>query len=265
MKNPFFFKRHAMGDIICLRVFEDEERSWSDNNARCITQVKTYARQRKISKSHASSWSSQVPRALREGESGAGPRTVAGGCAGGARRGSGRRCRRLWWKDVEVVHGGFGGKGRPRALGSGERGGARRVDGDDGAPWRDLDLGVLGCSSSALIRSVTILMGGERMGGRRRSRRTAEMDGIAVRVATRTVVGTGGRAVVDLGGDGQVGRREDGDDHHNRRRPPVVAVIAAGAKVARVLRRAGPPPDRRRRGVVRGDRRRQWTGVGGGG
>ena len=207
MKNPFFFKRHAMGGIVCLRVFEDEERSWSDNNARCITQVKTYARQRKISKSHASSWSSQVPRALREGESGAGPRTVAGGCAGGARRGSGRRCRRLWWKDVEVVHGGFGGKGRPRALGSGERGGARRVDGNDGAPWRDLDLGVLGCSSSALIRSVTILMGGERMGGRRRSRWTAEMDGIAVRVATRTVVGTGGRA-----GGGRSRRRRAGGE-----------------------------------------------------
>jgi len=123
------------------------------------------------------------------------------------------------------------------------------VDGDDGAPWRDLGLGVLGCSSSALIRSVTILVGGERMGGRRRSRWTAEMDGVAVRVATRTVVGTGGRAVVDLGSGGRVGRREDGDGHHNRRRPPVVAVIAAGAKVARVLRRAGPPPDQRRRGT----------------
>jgi len=26
MKNPFFFKRHAMGGIACLQVFEDEER-----------------------------------------------------------------------------------------------------------------------------------------------------------------------------------------------------------------------------------------------
>ena len=251
MKNPFFFKRHAMGGIVCLRVFEDEERSWSDNNARCITQVKTYARQRKISKSHASSWS-KVPRALREGESGAGPRMgparrAEGGCAGGARRGSERT----------LVEGRRGCPRRIQEKGTPSRSqvrGARRrmpfVDGDDGAPWRDLGLGVLGCSSSALIRSVTILVGGERMGGRRRSRWTAEMDGVAVRVATRTVVGTGGRAVVDLGGGGRVGRREDGDDHHNRRRPPVVAVIAAGAKVARVLRRAGPPPDQRRRGAV---------------
>mgnify|MGYP006198867167 FL=1 len=244
MKNPFFFKRHAMGGIVCLRVFEDEERSWSDNNARCITQVKTYARQRKISKSHASSWS-KVPRALREGESGAGPRTgparrAEGGCAGGARRGSERT----------LVEGRRGCPRRIREKGTPSRPqvrGARRrmpfVDGDDGAPCRDLGLGVLGCSSSALIRSVTILVGGERMGGRRRSRWTAEMDGVAVRVATRTVVGTGGRAVVDLGGGGRVGRREDGDDHHNRRRPPVVAVIAAGRKSpASSAARAAPRP-----------------------
>lgn len=100
MKNPFFFKRHAMGGIVCLRVFEDEERSWSDNNARCITQVKTYARQRKISKSHASSWSSQVPRALREGESGAGPRT------GPARRAGGRVCWRRTQGQRKNVGGG---------------------------------------------------------------------------------------------------------------------------------------------------------------
>jgi len=90
---------------------------------------------------------------------------------------------------------------------------------------------------------VTILMGGERMGGRRRSRWTAEMDGVAVRVATRTVVGTGGRAVVDLGGgSGRVGRREDGDGHHNRRRPPVVAVIAAGRKSPASSAARGRPP-----------------------
>ena len=190
-----------MGGIVCLRVFEDEERSWSDNNARCITQVKTYARQRKISKSHASSWSSQVPRALREGESGACPRT------GPVRRAGGRLCwRRAQGQRSEMpstlVEGSRGCPRRIREKGTPSRPqvrGARRrmpfVDGDDGAPWRDLGLGVLGCTSSALIRFVTILMGGERMGGRRRSRWTAEIDGVAVRVAMRIVVGTGGRAV----------------------------------------------------------------------
>ena len=233
-----------MGGIVCLRVFEDEERSWSDNNARCITQVKTYARQRKISKSHASSCQRFPERSEKENPEPAPERVppdeLAGGCAGGARRGSERT----------LVEGRRGCPRRIREKGTPSRPqvrGARRrmpsVNGDDGAPWRDLGLGVLGCSSSALIRSVTILVGGERMGGRRRSRWTAEMDGVAVRVAMRIVVGTGGRAVVDFGGGGRVGRREDGDDHHNRRRPPVVAVIAARRKSpASSAARAAPRP-----------------------
>ena len=152
---------------------------------------------------------SKVPRALREGESGAGPRMgparrAEGGCAGGARRGSERT----------LVEGRRGCPRRIQEKGTPSRSqvrGARRrmpfVDGDDGAPCRDLGLGVLGCSSSALIRSVTILVGGERMGGRRRSRWTAELDGVAVRVATRTVVGTGGRA-----GGGRSRRRRAGGE-----------------------------------------------------
>ena len=176
------------------------------------------------------------------------PDELAGGCAGGARRGSERTLvegRRGCPRRIQEK----GTPSRPQV-----RGARRRmpfVDGDDGAPWRDLGLGVLGCSSSALIRSVTILVGGERMGGRRRSRWTAEMDGVAVRVATRTVVGTGGRAVVDLGSGGRVGRREDGDGHHNRRRPPVVAVIAAGRKSpASSAARGRPRPAAAWRGSV---------------
>jgi len=82
------------------------------------------------------------------------PDELAEGCAGGARRGSGRRCRRGWWRDVEVVRVGFRKKGRPRALKSGERGGACRPStATTGRLGEILALGSLG---ALLLRSFDL-------------------------------------------------------------------------------------------------------------
>ncbi|KAL3790835.1 hypothetical protein ACHAW5_008042 [Stephanodiscus triporus] len=119
----------------------------------------------------------------------------------------------------------------PRSLDSRVRGAAAHaVDGDNGAFWRDLGHGVLGCSSSALIRPVTILVGGKRVGGRRliwtaspyQSRRGSS-SGWAGGWCSVSVAARGG------GGGG----REDGDEkndektrRHRRPRPNVTRVRA---------------------------------------
>ena len=146
--------RHTMGSIVSLWMFEDEERSWSDNR-RCITQVAKHrpGKEKHQSRSHLHG-RRKFPEHSRKGQPGAGTQT------GPAKQTGGRGCRRRWgpWLDVvddqskvEVVHGGFWGKGQtPLTLSREGSGGARRR-----RQRRGGEILALGSLGALLPRSVT--------------------------------------------------------------------------------------------------------------
>ena len=134
-------------------VFEDKERSWSDN-VRRITHV---AKNRPGKERHQSRsrlhGRCKYPKHSK-GQPRAGTRTGpgAGGRVCRRRRGvRGRRRRRRRWRTSRLSAEDLGGKGRPRALESGER---RRRMPSTATTWRLGEIMALGSMGALLPRSL---------------------------------------------------------------------------------------------------------------